>query len=472
MTTVFRSRRVVLPGGERPADVVVDEGRIAEIPPYGEARGGEVRDLGDAALLPGLVDAHVHVNEPGRTEWEGFETATRAAAAGGVTTLLDMPLNSVPPTTTVENLEAKRAAARGKVHVDVGFWGGAVGSNLADLSGLRAAGVVGFKAFLAPSGVPEFPHLAGDALDDLLAEVARLDTVAAVHAEDPAVLDAAPPASGPSYAGFLRSRPPEAEDAAVARVVEAARRTGARVHVLHVSSPGVLPLIASARADGVRATAETCPHYLCFAAEEIPDGATPYKCCPPIRGAADREVLWQGLGDGRLDLVVSDHSPCTPDLKCLGTGDFGAAWGGISGLQVGLPAVWAQAAARGHSLRDVVRWMASRPAALAGLAAKGAIDIGMDADLVAFDPDTWSTVDPADLRNRHPVTPYAGRRVRGMVLGTWLRGEPVNGHATRGVLLGEEDIRCAGVTFPTSRSAPEVVAPSRPTTRPSPRRRT
>lgn len=468
----FRSRRVVLPGGERPADVVVDEGRIAEVLPYGEARGGDMRDLGDAALLPGLVDTHVHVNEPGRTEWEGFETATRAAAAGGVTTLLDMPLNSVPPTTTVENLEVKRAAAQGRVHVDVGFWGGAVGSNLADLAGLHAAGVAGFKAFLSPSGVPEFPHLAGDALDDLLAEVARLGTVAAVHAEDPAVLDAAPSASGRSYASFLRSRPPEAEYAAVERLVHAARQTGARVHVLHVSSRGVLPLLAAARADGVRVTAETCPHYLSFAAEKIPDGATPYKCCPPIRGTADRESLWQGLADGRLDIVVSDHSPSTPELKRLDTGDFGEAWGGVSGLQLGLSAVWTEAARRGHSLADVARWMASGPASLAGLAAKGTVDVGKDADLVAFDPDRWFTVDPAQLRHRHPVTPYAGRRVRGIVLGTWLRGEPVNGPAARGVLLGEEDIGCAGVTFPISPSAPGAAAPSRPTTRPSPRRRT
>ncbi len=470
--TVFRSRRVVLPGGERPADVVVQDGRITAVVPYGEARRGPVQDIGGSALLPGLVDTHVHVNEPGRTEWEGFETATRAAAAGGVTTMIDMPLNSVPPTTTVGNLEAKRAAARGKVHVDVGFWGGAVGSNLADLPGLHAAGAVGFKAFLAPSGVPEFPHLTGPALSDLLAEVARLGTVAAVHAEDPAVLGAAPPASGRSYAGFLRSRPGKAEDAAVATLVEAARRTGARVHVLHVSSPGVLPLLSAARNEGVRITAETCPHYLSFAAEEIPDGATQYKCCPPIRGAADRELLWEGLAGGLLDLVVSDHSPCTPGLKCLDTGDFGSAWGGISGLQVGLAAVWAGAADRGFSLAQVARWMAAGPASLAGLARKGAIDVGMDADLVAFDPDAWFAVDAAELEHRHPVTPYAGLRVRGKVLGTWLRGQPVNGHSARGVLLGEEDIECAGVSFPTSRFAPGVAALSRPTTRPSPRRRT
>ncbi len=437
MNTVFRSRRAVLPSGEEAADVVVRHGRIAAVEPYGtmEPSGGELVDIGDLALLPGLVDTHVHINEPGRTEWEGFETATAAAAAGGVTTLLDMPLNSLPPTTTAENLAAKQRAAAGKLHVDVGFWGGAIGTNTTDLAELHAAGVFGFKAFLAPSGVPEFPRLDADGLDEVLTEVARLGTVLVVHAEDADVLAEAPQPDGQVYGHFLDTRPPAAEHRAVATLVGAAKRSGARVHVLHVSSATVLPVVAAARLEGVAVSAETCPHYLLFAAEEVPDGATSFKCCPPIRAAVNRDALWGGLAAGVLDLVVSDHSPCPPELKRLDTGDFGAAWGGISGLQVGLAAVWAGASARGHGLGDVVRWMASGPAAFAGLVGKGAIEPGKDADLFAFDPDPVHVVDPADLRHRHKVTPYAGTSVRGVVQGTWLRGERVDGVVPHGQML-------------------------------------
>ena len=432
--TVFRSRRAVLPSGEQPADVVVEDGRVAAVEPYGSVRATEVVDLGVLALLPGLVDTHVHVNEPGRTSWEGFATATRAAAAGGVTTIIDMPLNCIPPTTTVENLNLKRAAAASSAHVDVGFWGGAIGENRGDLEKLHEAGVFGFKAFMSPSGVPEFPHLV-DGLAETLAEVARLGALCAVHAEDPDVLARAPAPAGRSYAAFLRSRPPEAERAAVTRLVEAARRTDARVHVLHVSSAQVVPLLDAARADGVHITAETCPHYLCLAAEDIADGDTAAKCCPPIRGAANRDMLWQRLEAGGIDAVVSDHSPCPPELKQLETGDYGAAWGGISGLQIGLSAVWTQAWSRGYGLSDVAGWMASGPAAVVGLTAKGSLEAGMDADLVAFDPDAEFVVDPAELHHRSPVTAFAGRTLRGAVEDTWLRGERVDGTHARGRLL-------------------------------------
>ncbi len=433
--TVFRARRVVLPTGARPADVVVRSGRIAEVARYGSAPDADLVDLRTDALLPGLVDTHVHVNEPGRTSWEGFDTATRAAAAGGVTTLIDMPLNSVPPTTTVDHLEAKRAAAEGTVHVDVGFWGGAVGSNLADLEKLHAAGVFGVKAFMSPSGVPEFPHITGAVLDATLAEVARLNTVCLVHAEDPAVLAAAPAPAGRSYRAFVRSRPGEAEHAAVRRLVAAVRRTGARVHVLHASSGGVVPIVAEARSDGLPITAETCPHYLVLTAEEIDDGDTAAKCCPPVRDAANRDELWRWLAADGIRFVVSDHSPAPPDLKRPPSGDFDAAWGGISGLQLGLPAVWTEAFRRGHTLVDVARWMATAPAAFAGLATKGMIGVGRDADLVAFDPDAEFVVDPAALHHRHPVTAYAGRTLRGLVRGTWLRGQPVDGGRPAGTLL-------------------------------------
>lgn len=435
---IIRSRRVVFPGGERPADVRIHDGKVAQVAGYGDlsASGQHLSDLGDTALLPGLVDTHVHVNEPGRTEWEGFTTATKAAAAGGVTTVIDMPLNSIPPTTTVAGLRVKQQAARGQAWVDLGFWGGAIPGNTADLGPLHDAGVFGFKSFLSPSGVDEFAHLATSGeLELALAEQARLGALAIVHAEDAAVLDAAPRLPGANYRDFLASRPDPAEATAVARLLDAARHTGARVHIPHVSSATVLPLLRQARADGVHVTAETCPHYLTFAAEEVPDGETVFKCCPPIRGESNRDQLWAALASGEFIAVVSDHSPSTPDLKLLreygGNGDFAAAWGGIASLQLGLPAIWTQARKRGHSLADVVRWMSSGPASLVGLTGtKGAIAAGNDADLVAFDPDAEFAVHAEELRHRNPCTPYEGRTFTGVVRTTWLRGRVVDTDAT------------------------------------------
>jgi len=419
-------------GGAAGCSVSVRDGVVADVRPLDRSVcGREVVELGrDVVLLPGLVDTHVHVNEPGRTEWEGFASATRAAAAGGVTTLLDMPLNSLPPTLDPSALAVKRAAAAGRCAVDVGFWGGAVPANLGRLGELLGAGVFGVKCFLPDSGVEEFPALAGDGLLRACEELATLDGLLLVHAEDPDVLASAPAAAGRSYDRYLASRPAGAEDAAVATVLDAARRTGARVHVVHLSSAGSLSMLAQARSDGVRVTVETCPHYLVLAADDVPDGATSFKCCPPVRAAGNREALWGGLADGIIDLVVSDHSPCTPDLKCLDTGDFGAAWGGISSLQLGLPLVWTEARRRGHDLADVVRWMCTSPAQLAGLTTKGAIRPGAAADLVAFAPDAELTVDPAALHHRNPVTPYAGARLTGVVHTTWLAGQPVTADAT------------------------------------------
>ncbi|MFE0535426.1 allantoinase AllB [Streptomyces nigra] len=421
---VLRSTRVITPEGTRPASVAVAAGKITAVLPYdaGVPSGARLEDLGDDVLLPGLVDTHVHVNDPGRTEWEGFWTATRAAAAGGITTLVDMPLNSLPPTTTVDHLRVKRKTAADKAHVDVGFWGGALPGNTGDLRPLHEAGVFGFKAFLSPSGVDEFPHLEQDQLARSLAEIASFGGLLIVHAEDPHHLDAAPQRGGPRYADFLASRPRDAEDTAIARLINQARRLDARVHVLHLSSADALPLIAEARRDGVRITVETCPHYLTLTAEEVPDGASEFKCCPPIREAANQDLLWQALADGTVDCVVTDHSPSTADLK---TDDFATAWGGISGLQLSLAAVWTEARRRGHGLEDVVRWMSTRTAELVGLGQKGAIEAGRDADFAVLAPDAAFTVDPAALQHRNRVTAYAGRTLHGVVRSTWLRGERI-----------------------------------------------
>jgi allantoinase len=422
---VLRSTRVITPEGTRAASVAVADGTITAVLPYDAPvpETARLEDLGDHVLLPGLVDTHVHVNDPGRTEWEGFWTATRAAAAGGITTLVDMPLNSLPPTTTVAHLRTKQQVAADKAHIDVGFWGGALPDNVKDLRPLHEAGVFGFKAFLSPSGVDEFPHLERDPLARAMAEIAAFDGLLIVHAEDPHRLASAPQQPGPKYADFLASRPRDAEDTAIARLIHEAKALHARVHVLHLSSSDALPMIAEARAEGVRITVETCPHYLTLTAEEVPDGASEFKCCPPIREAANQDLLWQALADGTIDCVVTDHSPSTADLK---TDDFATAWGGISGLQLSLAAVWTEARRRGHGLEDVVRWMSTRTSGLVGLDdRKGAIAAGRDADFAVLAPDETFTVDPAALQHRNHVTAYAGRTLYGVVKSTWLRGQRI-----------------------------------------------
>lgn len=432
---VLRARRAIVEGREQAVGVGVTQGRITSVTAYDDAppatRTVDLAD--DEVLLPGIVDTHVHVNEPGRTEWEGFATATRAAAAGGVTTILDMPLNSIPPTTSVAGLAAKRAVAEGQVSVDVGFWGGAVPGNVPDLAPLDDEGVFGFKCFLLDSGVDEFGHLEPQELALAMRETARIGALMIVHAEDGQLIDESA-LDGTHYTGFLASRPKAAEEAAIAQVIEQARATGARAHIVHLSDAGAVAMLRAARAEGVDISVETCPHYLTFDAEHIEDAATALKCCPPIREAANREELWTAVAAGDIDFVVSDHSPCTVDLKERGGGDFGAAWGGIASVQLGLPAVWTGAAARGHSLVDVVRWMAQAPADRVGLAHKGRIEVGADADLIRFAPDEEFTVDVTALHHKNPVSAYAGRRLRGVVRETWLRGSPI-GETPSGRLL-------------------------------------
>lgn len=433
---VLHADAAFVDGAFRAVEIGLLDGVIAAIEPPGaelHARASVTLAEGER-LIPGLVDTHVHVNEPGRTEWEGFASATRAAAAGGVTTIVDMPLNSIPPTVDPAALAVKRASAAPQSVVDVGFWGGAVPASLGGLRALHDAGVFGFKCFLSPSGVDEFPHLDPGGLRAALRELADFDGLLIVHAEDPSVLDAHANAGGPSYARFVDSRPPEAELAAIRRVIDGIRDTGGRAHILHLSSAAALPLIAEAKAEGLRITAETCPHYLTLDAEHIPDGATEFKCCPPIRDERNRDLLWRGLLDGVIDVVVSDHSPATAALKLGFGGDFGRAWGGIAGLQLGLANVWTEAARRGIGLDRVLGWMSHGPADLVGLSTKGRIAVGADADLVAFAPDAEFTVEPSALAHRNPVSAFAGSRLRGIVTSTWLRGIPVTGEP-RGRLL-------------------------------------
>ncbi|MEO7146878.1 MAG: allantoinase AllB [Terrimesophilobacter sp.] len=434
---VIRGAKIMTTAGVQAREVGVRDGVIVALEPLGNGLSGRtvIELADDETLLPGLVDTHVHVNEPGRTDWEGFASATRAAAAGGVTTIIDMPLNSIPPTVSVDALELKRSVAEDQAFVDVGFWGGAIPGNTSDLRPLHDAGVFGFKCFLLHSGVDEFPPLDPDEMETDMVELATFDSLMLVHAEDSRAISRAPSANGKHYDRFLASRPRGAENIAVAEVIERARWTGARAHILHLSSSDALPMIATAKRDGVSITAETCPHYLTLTAEEIPDGATAFKCCPPIREAGNREKLWQGLADGVIDMIVSDHSPSTLDLKDLENGDFGVAWGGVSSLQLGLSLIWTEARQRGIDLEQVVEWMAARPARLAGLTRKGQLALGFDADFAVFAPDDAFVVDVKKLLHKNPITPYAGRPLSGVVRSTYLRGTLVDGSAPHGNLL-------------------------------------
>lgn len=437
--TAFLSTRVVTGGAVRPAAVLVKDGTIVDVvAPQERPLDCTVVDVLDAVLLPGLVDTHVHVNEPGRTAWEGYATATRAAALGGITTLVDMPLNSLPPTTSVAAFDEKLAAAAGQLAVDVGFWGGVVPGNARALAPLVKRGVLGFKCFLVDSGVPEFQNVERRHLDESMGILREAGVPLLVHAELQGPISAATAAAAAysprSYRHHLAGRPKAAEDEAVDLMVELCRAHRTRVHIVHHCSSTALRSLARARGDGLPLTVETCPHYLTFAAEEIEDGATHFKCTPPIRERDNREALWGALRQGVIDAVVSDHSPCTAALKRLDVGDFDRAWGGISGLQLTLAATWTGARARGASLVDVARWMSERPAALAGLSRKGGIARGKDADLVAFDPDAPWSVDQEQLAHKNPITPYHGRTLTGAVRATWVRGQRVSARGSAEVL--------------------------------------
>ncbi len=433
----LRSRRVIVDGRERPATIVIAGERIASVLDYDAAVGCEAEDLGDKAILPGLVDTHVHINEPGRTEWEGFNTATQAAAAGGITTVVDMPLNCTPVTTTADALQQKIDSLGKQLWIDCGFWGGVVPESLDDLDELLQAGVLGAKSFTIHSGIDDFRQVDRSHLRRAIPILANYDLPYLIHAELDSE-DNEPPEIGTHYQSFLASRPRRWENGAISMMIDLAREAqqagcNSRIHIVHLSSADAIAAIRAARQSGLRLSAETCPHYLALFAESIPDGKTLFKCCPPIREDENRQRLWQGLADGDIDFVVSDHSPCTPQLKCIDSGDIEHAWGGISSLQFGLSIIWTEAQARGHSLARVADWMATRPALFAGLAdRKGRIAPGFDADLTVFDAQANYAITADIIKHRHKITPYEGKQVTGVVQTTYVRGQQVyaNGEIT------------------------------------------
>lgn len=430
---LVRSHRVVLPGRVEAATIEVRQGRVAAIRPWDAAEpSSKLFDAGDHFVLPGLVDTHVHINEPGRTEWEGFRTATRAAAAGGCTTVVDMPLNNLPATTSVDNLRLKENAARDQCAVDYGFWGGAVADNPEDIRPLASAGVLGYKCFLVDPGIDGFTMVDRAQLEAAMQRIAETGLPLLVHAELPGPIEAAngalraAGADWKRYATYLASRPANAEVEAIRLLIDLTRKYRCRVHIVHLSAVEALEDLSAARAEGLPISVETCPHYLYFAAEDIADGATGCKCAPPIRSFANRERLWQALAAGEIDLIATDHSPCPPGMKARGAGSFLDAWGGIASLELALPLVWTEACRRGVAIGDVARWMSEQPAKLAGLDhRKGAIRVGADADFAIFDPAAQWRVDSARLHQRHPLTPYHGKILQGMVRQTFLRGEMI-----------------------------------------------
>ncbi|MGC1967873.1 MAG: allantoinase AllB [Candidatus Acidiferrales bacterium] len=429
---VVRGKRVVTPEGERAAAIHVRNGVITALSEFSDVPAGvAIHEAGDLVVMPGIVDTHVHINEPGRTDWEGFSSGTRAAAAGGVTTLIEMPLNSIPATSSAVAFREKLAAAAGKLWVDAGFWGGVVPGNVAELRPLWQAGVFGFKCFLVPSGVPEFEHVTKEHLRGALPELATLGAPLLAHAEMPepiekAVANLAKNASPRRYGIWLASRPRDAENEAIALLLRLSREFDARIHIVHLSSSDAIPVLQHARNEGSKVSVETCPHYLTFAAEEIADGATEFKCAPPIRERENREKLWEGLSNGIIDFIATDHSPCPSAMKLPEEGDFLRAWGGIASLQLNLPAVWTEASSRGYAVTQIARWLCAGPARLAGLdRKKGSIAVGCDADFLIWNPDEKFRVDPAQLLHRHKITPYAGRELKGTVVTTFLRGRKI-----------------------------------------------
>ncbi|MBD2721743.1 allantoinase AllB [Hymenobacter armeniacus] len=426
-TLALRSQRVVMPDGERAATLLLENGRISALLPHdADVAGAELLDVGTHAVLPGVIDPHVHINEPGRTDWEGFDTATRAALAGGLTSLVDMPLNSAPVTTSVANLEIKRAATQGQLHCNVGFWGGVVPGNAAEIEPLIAAGVLGFKAFLTHSGIDDFPNATEEDLRRVMPILARHKLPLLVHCELSEDNDEWKKNDHRSYPNYLASRPKKWEDEAIAMMIRLCEETGCWVHIVHLSSANSIAPIAAAKARGLPLTVETGQHYLYFNAEDIRDGQTQFKCAPPIREKANNDQLWAALQRGVIDFVATDHSPAPPDLKQMDSGDFTTAWGGIASLQFALPVLWTAARQRGASLNDLAKWLSENPAKLAGQHQhKGKIAVGFDADLLVLDPEKTFEVTADLIRHKHKVSPYICQELAGVVELTFLGGEQV-----------------------------------------------
>jgi allantoinase len=427
----FLSRKVVTPSGIKARAVLVQDGRILDVVSPDQLPAQiSVKDFGNAAILPGLVDSHVHINEPGRTEWEGFRTATRAAAAGGYTLLVDMPLNCLPATTTVAALEAKRKAASAQCRVDWMAWGGLVSDNQEHIEELATAGVPGFKCFLIHPGIDGFTMVTEQELRAALPHVARTKLPLLVHAELPGPVDSATrrlaDADWSKYATYLHSRPDESEISAIRLMVSLCRAYHFRLHIVHLATSEALEILRAAKSEGLSVSVETCPHYLHFSSQKIPDGQTLFKCAPPIRSRENCEKLWGGLREGVIDLVATDHSPCPPEMKRLGERNFQTAWGGISSLSLVLPVMWTEAGGRGFTLMDIARWMAEGPARLAGCeGCKGRIAKDFDADFVVFEPEAEFIATEEHLPYRHRVSPYLGEKLRGVVKATYLRGNCV-----------------------------------------------
>jgi allantoinase len=425
----LRSTRCVIDGKVRGATIEIKDGCIKTIFAHGAQLSCDIDDLGDLIVMPGLVDSHVHINEPGRTEWEGFNTATQAAAAGGITTLVDMPLNCIPVTIDKASFQEKLNCVHDKLWVDCGFWGGVVPSSVDSLDELLSAGVLGCKSFLIDSGIEEFPNMQAQDLRKAMPILAKHNAPYLIHAE----LDcgAEPAKITKSYQSFLDSRPKSWENNAIDLMIDLNREVKSngldcQVHIVHLSSSEAIANIEAARDEGISLTIETCPHYLTLASENIPDGKTLFKCCPPIREEENRQRLWQGLKDGSIDFIVSDHSPCTPQLKHIDSGDIEKAWGGISALQFGLPLIWTEAKIQGFDITDITRWMSEKTAKFIGMDhIKGHIKVGHHADFVVFDDKAGYVISNEMIKHRHKITPYAGRFVEGSVMATYLRGQKV-----------------------------------------------
>jgi allantoinase len=438
MKQILRSQRIVTSQGITPGCIVFSEGRIVSLEPYdARSSGVPLIDAKDCYVLPGITDTHVHVDEPGRTHWEGFATATAAAAAGGCTCIVDMPLNALPATTTVAALDEKRALAKTQCFVDYAFWGGLVPANRDDLFPLAEAGVRGFKCFLVNPGIDGFESVSEPDLEAAMPIIAETGLPLLVHAELPGAIDGAAVTLERSdwscYSTYLASRPEAAELEAINLMIRLCRKFRCRVHIVHLSAAAAIPALAEARAQGLPITVETCPHYLYFASEQIPNGATHLKCAPPIRDAANQELLWGGLRNGIIDLIATDHSPCPPEMKHSATGNFAEAWGGISSLSLALSVVWTAASKRGFTINEVVRWMCVKTAELAGLSGrKGQIQPECDADFIVFDPDAQFTVTPEHLHFRHPISAFLGESLKGKITDTFVRGHRVfsNGQFT------------------------------------------